>query len=1059
MVTSTATFVLHVEDSATDALLAREELSRHPQFRLIQVNRLDEALQVLQTRNVAVVLLDLGLPDSRGIETLVRFHREAPHLPVVVMTASDDEELALRAVQEGAQDYLVKGHTHEALLARTLLYAIERNIARETLSEREELFRGAFEHTNVAMVLTNLDNRFVRVNQAFAALFGYTTTEVLHLTMQDITFPDDIAASLEGRRRLLSRSADFFQTEKRYRHKDGHVLWGLTNVSLVLDAKGQPVLYVGQVQDITERKRSEAQLREHSALVTLSADVGLAFTRDSCLQEMLQNCVTSIVKNLDASVARVWTLDPEDRVLELKASSEAVASHNGLQRQVRIGVGRIGLIAQQKQPYVTNSAMDDPGLDVWEREEFCGFTAFAGFPLMLEQRVVGVMAVYAQQSLTSTATQAMASVANQISLGIERKINEEAHREIQARMRELTEHIHQVLWMMDVRETKLLYVSPAYEEIWGRSRQVLIDNPKSFMDGIHPLDQELMQRENAAMFQTGQIDAECRILRTDGTVRWIWIRGYPIFEQSQIARTVGVIEDITEKRRLASERDGLLSRLQLHIERMPLGYVLYDSEFRIVDWNSTAQQIFGYSRDEMVGTIPPYEKLVPEKSWENGADIRRRIRGGDMNAHSIDENLTKDGRTITCQWFNTPLLERDGSFIGFLCLVQDITERKILEAQFQQAQKMQAVGQLAGGVAHDFNNLLTVISGYSQIMLDTMSPNDMSRDYVLAISDAGDRAAALTRQLLAFSRKTVLEPKVLDLNVVVRETESLLRRLIGEDILLTTVLAPAISRVKVDPGQLGQVLMNLAVNARDAMPKGGQLVVETRSVELNKEYAQLRTDVQSGQYVMLSMSDSGAGMSPEVRSRIFEPFFTTKEFGKGTGLGLAVVMGIVKQSGGHVEVYSELGVGTTFKLYFPAIEEKHLHPKHVEPGRGAPGTETILVVEDEDRVRELAVFLLRRQGYTVLAAGDGNQALSLLEKHPGEIQLLLTDVVMPGMSGPLLAQQMKCRYPRIKVLFSSGYTDDAVVRHGLLQDRVAFIPKPYTPQGLAAKVRKVLDEI
>ncbi|HNC45469.1 MAG TPA: response regulator, partial [Acidobacteriota bacterium] len=387
----------------------------------------------------------------------------------------------------------------------------------------------------------------------------------------------------------------------------------------------------------------------------------------------------------------------------------------------------------------------------------------------------------------------------------------------------------------------------------------------------------------------------------------------------------------------------------------------------------------------------------------------------------------------------------------------DITERIELEDQLRQSQKMEAIGKLAGGVAHDFNNLLTVIIGYSDLLLRRMAEYDPKRNYVTDIRQAGEQASSLTRQLLAFSRKQILEPKILDLNEIVTNIEKMLRRLIGEDIVLTSVLGPALGKVKVDPGQIEQVIINLAVNARDAMPEGGRLTIETRMVEFTEDFCRLHPDYNPGWYVLLSLTDTGCGMTADVKNRIFEPFFTTKEQGKGTGLGLATVFGILKQSEGHIEVNSEVGCGTCFNIYLPVIKEQWEPEASNTLELLRPGHESILLVEDEPVVREVTKQSLEAFSYHVIEASSGQEALDLLKTTSEPVALLITDVVMPQMNGRQLAEQLRSKFPDLKVLFMSGYTDDAIVRHGVLDANVAFLQKPFTPTALAKKVQEILE--
>jgi CheY-like chemotaxis protein len=373
--------------------------------------------------------------------------------------------------------------------------------------------------------------------------------------------------------------------------------------------------------------------------------------------------------------------------------------------------------------------------------------------------------------------------------------------------------------------------------------------------------------------------------------------------------------------------------------------------------------------------------------------------------------------------------------------------------------KLKAVGLLAGGVAHDFNNLLTVITGYSELLLQKIGNESPMHAEVEEIKRAGERATSLTQQLLAFSRRQIIEPKVVNLDSLVAEMHKMLTRLIGEDIALQASTGKSLGSVKIDPGQFQQILMNVVVNARDAMPDGGKIVIETANVDLDEGYCAVHPYVTPGRFVMLSVSDTGKGMSEEVKAHIFEPFFTTKERGSGTGLGLATTYGAVKQAGGSIEVYSEVGIGTTFKIYLPRIEEEAVKPvKDDRPSGIQGGPETVLVVEDEDTLRTLCERILGDLGYRVMPARNGAEAIALAQGYGDRIDLLLTDVVMPGMNGRELATQMVLHHPEMQVLFMSGYTDDAIGKHGVLDEGVSFIGKPYTPLALARKVREILDK-
>ncbi len=598
--------------------------------------------------------------------------------------------------------------------------------------------------------------------------------------------------------------------------------------------------------------------------------------------------------------------------------------------------------------------------------------------------------------------------------------------------------------------------------IWGRvlkdERSLIVNDPASHPDRVripegHP---PLTSFLGVPLKKSGKTIGMIALANKEP--------GYDSADQ-QVVETLatGIVEALNRNRAEEALRESEI-RFQELFDGAPVGYHELDVGGCITKLNRTELEMLGYAAEEMLGQ--PVWKFVVEKE-QSKESILAKLSGVTPPGRQFERTYRrKDGTIFPVLIEDRLLRDAEGRIIGIRSTIQDITDRKrtedevkALEEQLRQSQKIEAIGRLAGGVAHDFNNLLTVIKGYSQLSLLDLKEHSPLWENIQEIQKATQRATDLTRQLLAFSRRQILDPKVLDLNSLLRDTEKMLRRMIGEDIELVTLLSEDLGRVKIDPGQIEQVIFNLAVNARDAMPSGGKLTIETANVESDEGYAHAHIGVNPGHHVRLSVSDTGVGMSREVQEKAFDPFFTTKEKGKGTGLGLSTVHGIVTQSGGKIWVYSEPGHGTTFKIYFPKIEGEldHLNGKN-EMDSFPVGSETVLLVEDEPSVRDLANRLLKQQGYKVLEAANGEEALRLVQENTGEnIHLLLTDVVLPQMGGKELADQLKTFRPEIKVLYTSGYTDYAIVHHGVLDSGTHFLQKPFSLKTLSQKVREVLD--
>jgi len=659
---------------------------------------------------------------------------------------------------------------------------------------------------------------------------------------------------------------------------------------------------------------------------------------------------------------------------------------------------------------------------------------------------------------TSSEVVGTASIGEDIT---ERKRAEEQLGESEERFRQMAERIDMVFWMCNKDMTQVLYVSPAYEQIWGRPCLTLYERPASFAEAAHPEDSAQLMAAIAAKKQGLETDVQYRISRPDGSVRWIRARSFPVRnEAGEFYRIAGLAEDITERKESEAALRASEERLRLITETIDEVFWMADVALDTMIYVSPAyQRIWGRSAESLRQNPKSFIAAIHDDDRHRVLAMLDSQRDGKRFEHEY-RIVRPDGalRWILDRGF--PLRNSEGRVTHYVGTAQDVTERKSLEEQFRQAQKMEAIGQLAGGVAHDFNNILTSMMMQTELSLLLTDLSEEVRDGFQQIRSDAERAANLTRQLLLFSRRQVMQPRLLDANEVVTSLAKMLQRIIGEDVRLQLHLHPTPLMMQADAGMLDQVVMNLAVNARDAMPGGGRLLIETSKRELDEEFVRLHPDTRPGRYACLSVSDSGTGIPPQVLPHIFEPFFTTKESGKGTGLGLATVFGIVKQHQGCIEVATNPTCGARFDILLPLSEAPSAQAGcAAQSPKSIGGTETILLVEDEHAVRRLTRRTLERHGYRTLEACNGEEAIAIWQEHRGEVALLLTDLVMPGgMTGQELARRLQGDNPRRpKVIFTSGYSAEILKRGLALQPGERFIQKPCPPQELLEILRQCLD--
>jgi two-component system, cell cycle sensor histidine kinase and response regulator CckA len=603
-------------------------------------------------------------------------------------------------------------------------------------------------------------------------------------------------------------------------------------------------------------------------------------------------------------------------------------------------------------------------------------------------------------------------------------------------------------------EGKLLDCNPALVAMTGYTREELLRNPMSNLYFGGEEERNRLIRRLAT--EVPPLPVEVCFRRKDGSPLWVLVNANVERKPDGTGIIEGTTIDITERKLNSIAVEDWKNRYDAAIQASRQIIYESDPDSKYVTLGGCVREILGYAAEELSGAQAWLALIHPEDM----AHYLERLRAASTTRQTVEFEFRvrrKDDSYRMLQEQCRAVFDESGNVLRVVGFVSDITDRHALETQLRQAQKMEAVGRLAGGVAHDFNNLLTIISGYSSILLERGGPSGPFHSELQQIRNATDRAAALTRQLLAFSRQTVLHPRHVNLNEIVHGVEKMLSRLIGEDIEFVTAIAPDLGTVRVDPGQIEQVLMNLVVNARDAMPKGGKLTIRTENVNLDENYSRNHEYVRPGPHVLLAVSDNGTGIAQEIQSRVFEPFFTTKEPGKGTGLGLPMVYGIVKQSGGSIELYSEVNHGTSVKIYLPRVDAAvDVIPASIQPIAAASGSERILVVEDDPFLKGMIVDILKARGYTVYSA-EKPEEVEIIFQSAARCDLLITDVVMPKMRGPELAAYVAQRWPGIRILYMSGYTSDAILHHGIREGGLSFLQKPFVPGALAARVREVLD--
>ena len=1011
----------------------------------------EAAVEALRHEAFDVLVTDLMMPEMDGI-TLLRSSLEIdPLLICIVMTGQGTIETAVDAMKLGAFDYLLK-----PFRVKTILPVLSRAMsARQLRLENLQLRETVAIHELSQTIAFTLDRETILNKLADAALQQADADEV-SILLPSADSDDLYVAAVRGehQERLIGRRvplegsiSGFVATERTPLILDGEVsdqrfrsLWPRPEIRSALCVPMQVGNKLIGVININSLRRTRAFTLGQLKALSILASTAATGIESASLYEQVQKAEANYRSIFENAAEGMFQCTMDHRFINVNPSFARILGYDSPAELIQTVTNIPMQLYVNRELYddVSRHLQESGALRDFEMESYrkTGEKIWLSLNIRLVRDADG-NPIYREGSIEdiSGRKQAEADILFQKSL-----------------LESQTEaSIDGVLVVSP--ENEVLSFNHRFQEMWGLSDEALTRGDAGEVESI--ISQQLVDYDaNLArikyLYQHPSEKNYEEIELVDG--RTLERYSAPVHgPNGEDFGRVWFFRDITDRKLAQAE----LTRLAAAVEQTGDSVVITGIDGNIEYVNPTFERVTGYTREEVIGKNPNILKsgktdpATFEELWQT-------IKRGDVWVGQLI-NRKKDGTLFYERATISAVHDHTGKTVNFVAVKQDTTNENQLQEQLRQSQKLEAIGQLAGGVAHDFNNLLTVIGGYSDLLLRRLPEDSQLRISVAEIKKASDRASNLTRQLLAFSRKQILQPKVLDLNGLVSELDKMLRRLIGEDIDLFTITEPRLAMVKADPGQIDQVIMNLIVNARDAMPNGGRITIQTQNVTLTEEQAQQSVSFVPGDYVMLKVSDNGTGMSEDTMNRVFEPFFTTKSAGRGTGLGLSTVYGIVRQSGGHVSVESELGVGTTFKIYLPTVDASHEADSVSSEGTLGAGSETILLVEDEEQVRIIAQEVLETMGYSVLAAANGEQALEIARQYEGPIHLALTDVVMPQMGGRELIDRLIPLRPNIKVIYMSGYTDDAIMRHNLLDDKVQFIQKPFAAYALARKVRQVLD--